>query len=686
MIPGGSPFYGLIATSLALGFVIGVFLPLRSWLRGVIGSQWVCVLWLALLVRLLLPWPMESRLGLMNAWSIRTAPAGQTAGPWTVRVSFPGNAAIESSSSQAPPDPAQIQSTQTSPPLDIPLVIWVGGFAASLALLAWRHLQTRRLAARTLPVTDGRLLAIYGSIPAQARRNVRLRMTGVVNVPTLAGVWHPQIWMPEPWLAQFNDEELRSILLHELGHARRGDLAAQWLFAFAQCLHWFNPFVWLAARAARLDREMACDAWVLTHDNPNATPAYGATLLKTAQLLRLPRYKSAGCTVPGPSTTVAMASSHRTLHARIIGISAFRPTRAWPGLLGIASMIGILALLTTSRTTAGQSPVPNPSAIQTPVKSVAGSNPSAPPVSGTGSAFRGDLIRIDAKFVEIDEHAWKELSAENPDFKKVIAMADRPVDRYVKVGTDPYITTVATLNALGTNKWEYDRGAWQTTDSIYGWDVLSEDQFQTMLKSFDQRKGVDLLSSPSVITHQRQTARIEAVTEFRYPSALQPDKDVPIGWSPEDFVTKDLGVTLEASGYVESRDRFRGMINLDLNPEVSDFLGFLEETNGNKSFTQDSVLKPGSFWHPVFSNSRGETQLTIRPNQTVLLRCCRLDRQNSQFVGESSLNLIRNDASGDPRIVNRLLLVFVTADIIPPDKQSTASTPPAGAAPTPAHT
>jgi len=111
--------------------------------------------------------------------------------------------------------------------------------------------------------------------------------TDTLQVPTLAGIIWPQIWMPREWPAQFTDDELRNVLLHELGHARRGDLLVQWLFAFAQCIHWFNPLVWIAARAARFDREMACDAWVLARSGAD-NAGYGAALMKTVQLLRDP--------------------------------------------------------------------------------------------------------------------------------------------------------------------------------------------------------------------------------------------------------------------------------------------------------------------------------------------------------------------------------------------------------------
>jgi hypothetical protein len=450
---------------------------------------------------------MESRLGLMNSWLTEATPATDSAGPWKVRVRFPVDTTVKTKLSQAPPAPVRAQTPAARGPFDIALVIWGCGFAASLALLGCRYYQTRRLAAETRPATDERLMAIYSAISAQWRRNVGLRMTEVLNVPTLAGIFWPQIWMPESWLGQFTDDELRSILLHELGHARRGDLAVQWLFAFVQCLHWFNPLVWLAARAARFDREMACDAWVLSLDSSDSAPAYGATLLKTARLVRLARRPRRGWafseSASAPSATVAMASSCQSLHVRVAGIGTFRPIRAWTGLLGVASMIATLALLTTSRTTGGEEvATPAVSAKETRVDSVAGVQPAAPQVSSTGGGVEGDLIRIRAKFVEMEDPAWKELCAEDPEFQKAADLINSKQDRYVSAGTKPYITNEPELNAFGTNKWLIKDGAWDTLGGIYGWDVLSAAQLLRILKSVAQLKGVDLLSAPTVTTRQ----------------------------------------------------------------------------------------------------------------------------------------------------------------------------------------
>ena len=53
------------------------------------------------------------------------------------------------------------------------------------------------------------------------------------------------------------------MLLHELQHYRYKDNISNYLLLLTGIFYWFNPLVWLAARAMKNDREIACDSAVL---------------------------------------------------------------------------------------------------------------------------------------------------------------------------------------------------------------------------------------------------------------------------------------------------------------------------------------------------------------------------------------------------------------------------------------
>ncbi|WP_372782500.1 M56 family metallopeptidase [Phenylobacterium sp.] len=98
--------------------------------------------------------------------------------------------------------------------------------------------------------------------------------------PAVAGFFAPRIVMPADAETRYSAEERVLIRAHERTHIERGDPRINAFIALAQCLSWFNPLVHLAAREARLDQELACDAAVLAHRSGQKR-RYAETLLKT---------------------------------------------------------------------------------------------------------------------------------------------------------------------------------------------------------------------------------------------------------------------------------------------------------------------------------------------------------------------------------------------------------------------
>jgi beta-lactamase regulating signal transducer with metallopeptidase domain len=107
------------------------------------------------------------------------------------------------------------------------------------------------------------------------RRNVRLLLAGPDFVPSATGLFRRTVLLPDEAL-NWTREQRRLVLLHELGHFRRGDLWTHAIGQLACALHWFNPFVWMLHRQLALEREFACDALVVSCGAP---PADYATLL-----------------------------------------------------------------------------------------------------------------------------------------------------------------------------------------------------------------------------------------------------------------------------------------------------------------------------------------------------------------------------------------------------------------------
>jgi len=160
-----------------------------------------------------------------------------------------------------------------------PWVKWVfaSGVVLFLARLIAGCLAVRGLVRRSRPVRgrSWRVLLAGCQEAIGLRGAVQVRLAGTGFVPSATGLFRRTVLLPDEAL-RWTHEERRLVLLHELGHFRRGDLWTHALGQIACAVHWFNPFVWMLHRHLAIEREFACDALVVSR---GAMPTDYATLL-----------------------------------------------------------------------------------------------------------------------------------------------------------------------------------------------------------------------------------------------------------------------------------------------------------------------------------------------------------------------------------------------------------------------
>lgn len=235
------------------------------------------------LVTLVVPWRMSILPGGWGGAAIE-APAPTTA---TTPVAEPSRSSVSASVSAAaeePGGPASLSAGAIDAPepwgpasgdggsrFGLPRDPWRLALYAWLAVgalvlgrilvgMAWMW----RLARRAEPLSGPAWLLPLGRVTERLnlRTAVRVVRSDAAAMPVTCGVIRPAVVLPlesEAW-----DEERReAVLLHELAHVRRGDLATH-LVAWVACsLYWFHPLAWIAARRLRHESERACDDLVL---------------------------------------------------------------------------------------------------------------------------------------------------------------------------------------------------------------------------------------------------------------------------------------------------------------------------------------------------------------------------------------------------------------------------------------
>ena len=112
-------------------------------------------------------------------------------------------------------------------------------------------------------------------------RGVELCTSRDVDRPSVIGFFSPRILIPEELFARLTTAEFGQIVLHEVGHLRRGDDWINLLQKLSLVLVPLNPVLLWVERRLCLERELACDDDVLRLTK--APKAYATCLTKLAE-------------------------------------------------------------------------------------------------------------------------------------------------------------------------------------------------------------------------------------------------------------------------------------------------------------------------------------------------------------------------------------------------------------------
>jgi hypothetical protein len=150
-------------------------------------------------------------------------------------------------------------------------------------------------------------------------------------MPMACGLLEPAVIVPAA-ADEWDEERRRAVLLHELAHVRRHDVATHAAARAALAFYWFHPLAWLAVRELRKERERACDDLVL--QSRVRASEYAAQLLEIAR----------GFRAPAAAAWTGLAMARRSqLEGRLLAILDTGRRRA-PVSRGAAAVCAALAL------------------------------------------------------------------------------------------------------------------------------------------------------------------------------------------------------------------------------------------------------------------------------------------------------------------------------------------------------
>jgi len=296
-------FIWLLQTTLAGSVVILLILAARKMGSGKLGPRWSHALWLVLVIRLLLPGGLPGQVDLLHLFpqgerpvpAQPPAPAGQQrelsetapdsgatqTGQDPIRESAATSQKQAASVSPVPSTGRDESRNRAAALLRNLFLLWLAGALAIGIGLFRSHFILWRIVKRERPLLDQKTLELFEECKETMGIHtiVGLIPSARIKTPALFGFVRPRLLLPAGMIEDAGREELRYIFLHELAHLKHRDIYLGWLTGWLQILHWFNPLVWFAFHRMRSDRELSCDALVLSRTGEEKSEEYGKAIV-----------------------------------------------------------------------------------------------------------------------------------------------------------------------------------------------------------------------------------------------------------------------------------------------------------------------------------------------------------------------------------------------------------------------
>ncbi len=319
-------FENLLDASVSGSIVIAAVLILRLAL-GKTPKKFLCLLWLLAVVRLLMPFEIQSNLSLQP----------ELPGASRVQQAYVPSRAPEAAPLPAAPAPQMAEAPVFSQPAPA-----VEAQLETAAPAAPERVQEPLDLTVLIPWIWLTVACCFGIYTVFAYVTLKTKVRDAVKIPGgwesehidtafILGFLRPRIYIPMGLPLSMR----KHILAHERTHLEKGDHWLKMAGFIALSLHWFNPLVWLAYVLMCKDIEMACDERVVQFMELEDRKRYSAALLTCSAR----RSHFSACPV---------AFGEVSVKERIRRVLNYRKPGFWISLLGVAAVAFVAVCLVTS--------------------------------------------------------------------------------------------------------------------------------------------------------------------------------------------------------------------------------------------------------------------------------------------------------------------------------------------------
>lgn len=215
-------------------------------------------------------------------------------------------------------------------------ILWCIGTFIMILLITKSMLRFHNMKNSALPLQNPAVRTLYYECldEMHIKKPIPIYSTAFLKSPIIAGLLKPCIYMPIHLISDYNANDIKYMLMHELGHYKHKDALANYFMNIIGVLYWFHPLVWYSLKEMKNDREVACDTSVLKLLDEEDYEDYGNTLINFAEKVSL---------TPFPFST-GISGNMKQMQKRILNIANYHPA-SFRKTLHSAALYIIIAFL-----------------------------------------------------------------------------------------------------------------------------------------------------------------------------------------------------------------------------------------------------------------------------------------------------------------------------------------------------
>ena len=475
---------------------------------------------------------------------------------------------------------------------------WLFGVALLSLRSAGGFLLLERERRRRSAVVSDQLLAICNALQDRIgiSRAVQYCECAWLQAPAVVGWFQPIVFLPVSALTGLSEDQLRSVIAHELAHIRRYDPFVNVFQVIIETLLFYHPAVWWLNKRIRAEREHCCDETAVAVCGNAVEYARALTLMEewrcapvlamaanrgplTERVVRVLGLKTLGTEMRSIGLTGSLLCLTAALIAgnTLLGIASPKIAQAAP----MARVFGIASGSANPQSSASASPSASarskPAAGQTQsqkatsgASTTASSYVDAMKAAGLGDLSVDELIALKTQDVTPEYvHGLQELGMK-PDVNSLIAMRVQDVTpEYVRelraAGLNPNQDQIIGMKVQGVDA-EYYRGL-KAAGIDAGVDKLIALKVQDVTPDYVKEMhaaGFDI-NADQVVAMKVQDVTPSYVKEMRA-LGLQPSANDLIAMRVQD-VTPEYVRDIQALGFKPSTNELIGMRVQDVTPD-----------------------------------------------------------------------------------------------------------------------